>query len=90
MPWMARRVGCSILNELRLPASWLYNFVRRQKLGYFGHVARRGGLGRTMVQGMVTGRGGRGETEMGERHHGCVWYNDSGKQSGGGQASISQ
>ena len=42
----------------------LYNFVIRQKLGYFGQVARRGGLGRTMVQGMVTGRGGRGESRQ--------------------------
>ena len=27
---------------------------------------------------------------MGERHHRYVWYDDSSKQSGGGQASISQ
>ena len=27
---------------------------------------------------------------MGERHHRYVWYDGSSKQSGGGQASISQ
>ena len=29
-------------------------------------------------------------TKMGERHHSDVWYDGSSKQSGGGQASISQ
>ena len=29
-------------------------------------------------------------TKMGERHHRYVWYDGSSKQSGGGQASISQ
>ena len=30
------------------------------------------------------------KTKMGEIHHRYVWYDDSSKQSGGGQASISQ
>ena len=32
----------------------------------------------------------KAKTKMGERHHGYVWNDDSSKQSGGGQASISQ
>ena len=32
----------------------------------------------------------KAETEMGERHHIYVRYDDSGKQSGGGPATISQ
>ena len=30
------------------------------------------------------------KTKMGQRHPRCVWYDDSSKQSGGGQASIWQ
>ena len=32
----------------------------------------------------------KAKTKMGERHDRCVWYDGSSKQSGGGQASISQ
>ena len=32
----------------------------------------------------------KAKTRMGERHHIYVWYDGSSKQSGGGQASISQ
>ena len=32
----------------------------------------------------------KAKTEMGERHHGYVRYDDSGKQSGGGPETISQ
>ena len=42
------------------------------------------------MQGMVAGKRSRGKTEMEEIHHGYVWYDGSSKQSGGGQASISQ
>ena len=45
------------------------------------------------MQGMIAGKRSRGKpmpTEMGERHHIYVWYDDSSKQSGGRQASISQ
>ena len=38
VPWIARRTNCSIFIEVHLPTNWLYHFVRRQKLKYFGHV----------------------------------------------------
>ena len=56
IPWIAHRTNCSILNELHLPTNWLYNFVRRQKLKYFGHVTRHNGLEKTILQGMVAGK----------------------------------
>ena len=40
------------------------------------------------MQGMLAGK--EAKTKMGERHHGCVWCDESSKQSGGGLASISQ
>ena len=56
IPWIAHRTNCSILNELHLPTNWMYNFVRRQKLKYFGHVTRHNGLEKTIMQGMVAGK----------------------------------
>ena len=96
IPWIAHRTNCSILNELHLPTNWMYNFVRRQKLKYFGHVTRHNGLEKTIMQGMVAGKRSRekkprkAKTEMGERHHGYVRYDDSGKQSGRGPETILQ
>ena len=51
---------CNI-NELHLPTNWQYNFVRRQKLKYFGHVTRHNGLAKTIMQGMVAGKRSRGK-----------------------------
>ena len=53
IPWIAHRTNSSILHELHLPMNWRYNFVRSQKLKYFGHVTRHNGLEKTIVQGMV-------------------------------------
>ena len=61
IPWIALRVISSILNELHLPTNWLYNFVRLQKLKYFGQVTRHGGLEKTIMQGMVAGKRSRGK-----------------------------
>ena len=61
IPWIAHRTNCSILNELQLPTNWLYNFVRRQQLKYFGHVTRHDGLEKTLMQGMVAGKTSRGK-----------------------------
>ena len=36
--------------------NWLYNFVRCQKLKYFGHVTRHNSLEKTIMQGMVAGK----------------------------------
>ena len=73
--------------------NWLYNFVRRQKLKYFGHVTRHNGLEKTIINarnGSREKKPRKAKTKMGERHHIYVWYDDSGKPSGGEQASVSQ
>ena len=61
IPCIAHRTNCSILNELHLPTNWMYNFVRRPKLKYFGHVTRHNGLEKTIMQGMVAGKRSRGK-----------------------------
>ena len=61
IPWIAHRTNSSILNELHLPTNWLYNFVRLQKLKYFGHIALHDGLEKTIMQGMVAGKRSNGK-----------------------------
>ena len=71
IPWIDHRTNCSILNLLHLPTNWLYNFVRRQKLKYFGHVTRHNGLEKKIMQGMLAGNRSKGKPRQrfGERHH---------------------
>ncbi len=76
--WMAHRTNSSILNELNLPMSWLCNFVKRQKPKYFGHVTRHNGLEKTIMQGMVAGKRGRGKPrQRWEKDNRYVWYDGS-------------
>ena len=58
---ISHRTNSSIMSELHLPTNWLYNFVRRQQLKYFGHVTRHNGLEKTTMQGMVAGKRSRGK-----------------------------
>ena len=51
--------GQNCLSIHVLPTNWLYNFVRCQKLKYFGHVTRHNGLEKTIMQGMVAGKRSR-------------------------------
>ena len=64
IPWIAHRTNFSILNELHLRTNWQHNFVRRQKLKYFGHFTRHDGLEKTIMQGMVAGKRSRGKTRQ--------------------------
>ena len=48
---------------------WLYNFVRCQKLKYFGHFTRHVGLEKTIMQGMVVGKRSRGKSRQ-------IWEKD--------------
>ena len=87
-------INSSLFNELHLPINWLYNIVRRrQQLIYFGHFTGHSSLEKTIMQvlnGCRENKPRKAKTKMGEIHHRYVWYDGSGKQSGGGQASISQ
>ena len=60
----------NILNELHLPTNWLYNFVGRQQLKYFGHVNRHDGLAKTIKQGMVAWKRNRGKPR--QRWEKCI------------------
>ena len=58
--WIAHRTNSSILNELLLPTNWLYTFVRRQKVKYFGQFTRHDVLEKRIMKGMAAGKRSRG------------------------------
>jgi hypothetical protein len=58
--WIEKRSNNDILEELNICEKWLLNTIKSRKLTYFGHVKRHDGLERTIMEGMVPGRRGRG------------------------------
>ena len=60
IPWTEHRTNQSIRSEINVEENWLENFVRHQKLKYFGHLKRHDGLGKTILEGMVEGKRSRG------------------------------
>ena len=44
--WTEHRTNKSIRDELKLDDQWLENFLKKQKLKYFGHLKRSEGLGK--------------------------------------------
>ena len=63
IPWTARRINVSIVNELD-QTTRLSILCDRHKLGYFGHIVRRddGNLEKDIFFGKAYGRRGRGRS----------------------------
>jgi len=54
IPWTAYKTNASILNELRIQENRrLLPSIQRQILNVFGHIIRRDGLEKTIIQGKV-------------------------------------
>ena len=60
VPWTEHRTNQSIRSEINVKENWLENFIRYQKLKYFGHIKRHDVLGKTILEGMVEGKRSRG------------------------------
>ena len=61
VPWTEKRTNVSILQQLgNVDENWLLNTVVQRKLAYFGHVKRHDSLERTIYEGIIEGRRGRG------------------------------
>ena len=58
--WSEHRTNESIYNELKVHSGELSNFVKKQKLKYFGHVSRHDSLEKLILQGRVEGSRSRG------------------------------
>ena len=70
--WTEHRTNKSIRDELKLEDQWLENFIKKQKLKYFGHLKKREGLGKIMLEGKIEGKRERGRPrgQSGKGHSG--------------------
>ena len=55
-----KRKNTDILKDLNIEDNWLINNILQRKIKYLGHIKRHDGLERTILEGMVPGRRGRG------------------------------
>ena len=58
--WVKKRTNASILQELNIEEGWLLKTIKRRKLIYFGHLKRHESLERTIMEGYMPGKRGRG------------------------------
>jgi 23S rRNA A2030 N6-methylase RlmJ len=49
-----------ILKDLNIRENWLITNILSRKIKYFGHIKHHSGMGRTIMEGMVARRRGRG------------------------------
>ena len=70
--WTEHRTNKSIRDELKLEDQWLENFIKKQKLNYFGHLKRSKGLGKITLGGKDRGEKGKRKTKktVGKGHSG--------------------
>lgn len=63
IPWTARRTNASILQELNINSNTrLLPSIQQQILKFFGHIIRRDGFEKLMIQGKVDGKRQRGRS----------------------------
>ena len=71
--WTEHRTNKSIRDELKVEDQWLENFVKKQKLKYFGHLKRSEGLGKIILEGKIEGKGkGEGQESSGKGTFGTL------------------
>ena len=60
IPWTAKITNEEVRNRLNIKTSHLMEQLKKQKLGYFGHIKRHDTLEKTILEGKLEGRRGRG------------------------------
>ena len=60
VPWVERRTNEDIRRTLNVPSDWLLKFVKKQKLGYFGHIMRHDGMEKRVLAAQFPGKHSRG------------------------------
>lgn len=60
IPWTMKIKNADILKQLNIKEGWLVNNILSRKMTYFGHIKRHNCLERTIMEGKVPGKRGRG------------------------------
>ena len=66
VPWTQRRTNDSIRKELGVSNDWLLQYVKKQKLTYFGHIKRQDGMEKRVLEAYIPGKRKRGRPK-------CKW-----------------
>ena len=81
VPWFARKTNRWVLDSIK-SEKMLQKQLAARKLQYFGHVVRRGGLEKVIIQGGVEGKRRRGRPAT-------AWFDDIRNWTGHGLAAAS-
>ena len=85
VPWTARRSNQSILKEINLEYS-LKGLMPKLKLQSFGHLMwRADSLEKTLMQGKIEGKRGRGRRGWDGQMASLTWWNEFEQAPGGGE-----
>ena len=60
IPWTARVTNENVLEQLNMTGCHLLNYIKKQKLTYFGHLSRHETLEKICMSGGLEGKRGRG------------------------------
>ena len=52
--------SATLLEDYKLEDQWLENFIKKQKLKYFGHLKKSEGLGKIILEGKIEEKRERG------------------------------
>ncbi|XP_071957042.1 uncharacterized protein [Antedon mediterranea] len=66
VPWTQHRTNDSIRKELRVSNDWLLQYVKKQKLCYFGHIKQQDGIKKRVLEAYIPGKRRRGRPR-------CKW-----------------
>ena len=61
--WTAHKTNKEVLDIIGTKTS-LIQTIKQRKLAYFGHISRRDGLQRSLLEGKINGKRGRGRPKM--------------------------
>ena len=53
---MEHKTSKSVREELKVEDQWLEDFIKKQKLKYFGHLKRSEGFGKIILEGKTVGK----------------------------------
>ena len=58
------RLNEDIRKDLKVPSNWLLNYIKKQKLSYFGHIVRHDGLEKSVLEAYIPGKRRRGRPRL--------------------------
>ena len=66
---MEHKTSKSIREELKVEDQWLEDFIKKQKLKYFGHLKRSEGLEKIILEGKIVGKEKEEDQDSGKGAH---------------------